>query len=127
MPMSEQNNLGNPLAQIPSAVMAPTALAAVMNEAERWAACAAVWWTSTWAAIFPSSSFVLNRYSGLEVARQEPADIVHKLYFCPVGDQARVAALQKSLMKSYGQFCPVAKAAELFCERWTLLIVRDLA
>ena len=30
-------------------------------------------------------------------------------------------------MKSYGQFCPVAKAAELFCERWTPLIVRDLA
>jgi DNA-binding HxlR family transcriptional regulator len=30
-------------------------------------------------------------------------------------------------MRSYGQFCPVAKAAELFCERWTALILRDLA
>lgn len=30
-------------------------------------------------------------------------------------------------MKSYGQFCPVAKAAELFCERWTALILRELA
>lgn len=30
-------------------------------------------------------------------------------------------------MKTYGQFCPVAKAAELFCERWTALILRDLA
>lgn len=30
-------------------------------------------------------------------------------------------------MKSYGQFCPVAKAAELFCQRWTPLIIRDLA
>jgi DNA-binding HxlR family transcriptional regulator len=30
-------------------------------------------------------------------------------------------------MRSYGQFCPVAKASELFCERWTPLIVRDLA
>jgi len=29
-------------------------------------------------------------------------------------------------MKGYGQFCPVAKAAELFCEKWTPLIVRDL-
>jgi DNA-binding HxlR family transcriptional regulator len=29
-------------------------------------------------------------------------------------------------MKGYGQFCPVAKAAELFCERWTPLIIRDL-
>jgi DNA-binding HxlR family transcriptional regulator len=30
-------------------------------------------------------------------------------------------------MKGYGQFCPVAKAAELFCERWTPLVIRDLA
>ena len=29
-------------------------------------------------------------------------------------------------MKSYRQFCPVAKAAEVFCERWTALILRDL-
>jgi DNA-binding HxlR family transcriptional regulator len=33
----------------------------------------------------------------------------------------------KQTMKGYGQFCPVAKAAELFCERWTPLILRDLA
>ena len=30
-------------------------------------------------------------------------------------------------MKTYGQFCPVAKAAEIFAERWTPLIIRDLA
>jgi DNA-binding HxlR family transcriptional regulator len=30
-------------------------------------------------------------------------------------------------MKTYGQFCPVAKAAELFCQKWTPLIIRDLA
>ena len=30
-------------------------------------------------------------------------------------------------MKRYGQFCPVAKAAEVFCERWTPLVLRDLA
>jgi DNA-binding HxlR family transcriptional regulator len=30
-------------------------------------------------------------------------------------------------MKSYGQFCPVAKASEVFCERWTPLILRELA
>jgi DNA-binding HxlR family transcriptional regulator len=29
-------------------------------------------------------------------------------------------------MRSYGQFCPIAKAAEVFCERWTALIIRDL-
>lgn len=28
---------------------------------------------------------------------------------------------------SYGQFCPLAKAAEVLCERWTLLVVRELA
>ncbi len=30
-------------------------------------------------------------------------------------------------MRTYGQFCPVAKAAQLFCERWTPLIIRDLS
>jgi HxlR-like helix-turn-helix len=29
-------------------------------------------------------------------------------------------------MKPYGQFCPVAKAAEILGDRWTLLIVREL-
>ena len=28
--------------------------------------------------------------------------------------------------RGYGQFCPVAKAAEIFAERWTPLIVREL-
>ena len=31
------------------------------------------------------------------------------------------------MTKPYGQFCPVAKAAEVFCKRWTPLILRDLA
>ncbi|HYW22985.1 MAG TPA: helix-turn-helix domain-containing protein [Terriglobales bacterium] len=29
-------------------------------------------------------------------------------------------------MKGYGQYCPVAKGAEVFAERWTPLIVRNL-
>ena len=29
-------------------------------------------------------------------------------------------------MRGYGQYCPVAKAAEVLGERWTLLVVRDL-
>jgi DNA-binding HxlR family transcriptional regulator len=29
-------------------------------------------------------------------------------------------------MRSYGQFCPVAKAAEIFAERWTPLLLREL-
>ena len=29
-------------------------------------------------------------------------------------------------MKGYGQFCPVAVAAEVFAERWTPLILREL-
>jgi DNA-binding HxlR family transcriptional regulator len=30
------------------------------------------------------------------------------------------------MAKSYGQFCPVAKASEILAERWTPLIVREL-
>ncbi|WP_343116724.1 helix-turn-helix domain-containing protein [Ostreiculturibacter nitratireducens] len=29
-------------------------------------------------------------------------------------------------MRSYGQFCPVAKTAEVFCQRWTPLILRNI-
>ncbi len=29
-------------------------------------------------------------------------------------------------MKTFGQFCPLAQAAQLLCERWTLLVVREL-
>ena len=29
-------------------------------------------------------------------------------------------------MKDYGQFCPIARGAELLAERWTLIIVRNL-
>lgn len=30
-------------------------------------------------------------------------------------------------MKSCGQYCPIARASELFAERWTPIIVRNLA
>src|SRR6478752_764338 len=30
-------------------------------------------------------------------------------------------------MKQYGQFCPIAKALDVVGDRWTLLIVRELA
>ena len=29
-------------------------------------------------------------------------------------------------MKTYSQFCPVAMGAEIFAERWTPLIIREL-
>lgn len=29
-------------------------------------------------------------------------------------------------MNSYGQYCPIAKAAEVFDQRWTLLVIREL-
>ena len=29
-------------------------------------------------------------------------------------------------MRSYGQYCPIAKGAELIGDRWTLLIIREL-
>ena len=32
----------------------------------------------------------------------------------------------RDMPESYGQFCPVAQAAEVLTERWTLLVVREL-
>ena len=31
------------------------------------------------------------------------------------------------MAKGYGQFCPLAKAAEVLCERWTMILVRELS
>src|SRR4030088_1785806 len=31
-----------------------------------------------------------------------------------------------SLMHGYGQYCPVARAAEILADRWTVLIIREL-
>ena len=28
-------------------------------------------------------------------------------------------------MKTYGQFCPLAQAVQLLCERWTLIVIRE--
>jgi DNA-binding HxlR family transcriptional regulator len=38
----------------------------------------------------------------------------------------RAMRWQTPRVRGYGQYCPVAKAAEVLGERWTLLIVRDL-
>lgn len=38
----------------------------------------------------------------------------------------RREAARRDDPKSYGQFCPVAKAAEVFAERWTPLVLREL-
>jgi DNA-binding HxlR family transcriptional regulator len=29
-------------------------------------------------------------------------------------------------MRTYGQYCPIARGAEVFAERWTPLIIRNL-
>jgi DNA-binding HxlR family transcriptional regulator len=31
------------------------------------------------------------------------------------------------MTQTYGQFCPIAMAADFLCTRWTLLIIRELA
>ena len=33
---------------------------------------------------------------------------------------------QQQELGSYGQFCPVAMAAEVICSRWTALVVREM-
>jgi DNA-binding HxlR family transcriptional regulator len=40
--------------------------------------------------------------------------------------RAPAARYPQLTMKGYGQFCPVAKAAEIFAERWTPLVLREL-
>ncbi len=47
---------------------------------------------------------------------------VQELYWIEIDSSDNL----KDVMKSYGQYCPVARAAEILNERWTLLILRDL-
>ena len=34
--------------------------------------------------------------------------------------------MKSATEKSYGQFCPIAMAAEIFCSRWTPLVLREM-
>ena len=39
---------------------------------------------------------------------------------------AAEAGCDTPLVRTYGQYCPVARTAELFAERWTPIIIRNL-
>ena len=39
---------------------------------------------------------------------------------------SRAHRCRLTAMKSYGQYCPIARASEVFAERWTPLIVRNI-
>ena len=43
-----------------------------------------------------------------------------------MGASRKRALIQPSDQPSYGQFCPVAMAAEIVCSRWTALVIREL-
>ena len=38
----------------------------------------------------------------------------------------RTGKILMAQFRGYGQFCPVAMAAEIVCSRWTALVVREL-
>ncbi len=68
-------------------------------------------------------------FSVLNVIRRS-ADL--KFGICTLGRSPVPAAAgvpydpRMARSKTYGQFCPVARAAELFAERWTPLVLREL-
>jgi len=42
------------------------------------------------------------------------------------GLHAGLKARDNAIVRTYGQYCPIARGAEIFAERWTPLIVRNL-
>lgn len=44
----------------------------------------------------------------------------------PIGELLEDVVPEKAAPGSYGQFCPVAMAAEIICSRWTVLILREM-
>src|ERR671939_2130853 len=59
-------------------------------------------------------------------ARCEPTGAVTVLRGSQVELAGPSSAPHLATMSSYGQFCPVALGAEIFAERWTPLILREL-
>lgn len=47
---------------------------------------------------------------------------VQELYWHEIRSSGKIGGT----MKTYGQYCPVARAADILGERWTLLILRDI-
>src|SRR4051812_29422311 len=43
-----------------------------------------------------------------------------------IGLLRRAPGVITSIMHRYGQYCPVARAAEILADRWTVLIIREL-
>src|SRR5262249_60528824 len=50
-----------------------------------------------------------------------PGRIVKNLDFTTRGEVTKIG-----VMRTYGQYCPIARGAEIFAERWTPLIIRNL-
>lgn len=57
-------------------------------------------------------------YQVLQMKRKE----VQNLYYSESGS----SVILSDAMRSYGQYCPVARAAEILSQRWTVLLLRDL-
>jgi DNA-binding HxlR family transcriptional regulator len=52
-----------------------------------------------------------------------PRSVLGQAWVWLVQDLKRMLSIMSS---AYGQFCPVSKAAEIVCERWSPLIIREL-
>jgi DNA-binding HxlR family transcriptional regulator len=57
---------------------------------------------------------------GYDDPRAEPKTSAKNGLLC------RPAGMLPSVMDGYGQYCPVARAAEILADRWTVLIIREL-
>src|ERR1700680_873784 len=73
------------------------------------------------ATIFPSSTVSVDCRSLLQRSSSERGETSSDNELL---SNARVCYAQP--MHRYGQYCPVARAAEILADRWTALIVREL-
>ncbi|MGK9166033.1 helix-turn-helix transcriptional regulator [Inquilinus limosus] len=74
------------------------------------------------------SGIMASLRSGGDPTTQCPPRLLQDLEWARLPGRRKIAGREGAIaVRSYNQFCPVAKAAEIFCERWTALILRDLA
>jgi DNA-binding HxlR family transcriptional regulator len=60
------------------------------------------------------------------VSRGHPTAVGHACEVKKLDFTARRNEGQDGVVRTYGQYCPIARGAEIFAERWTPLIIRNL-
>ena len=79
-----------------------------------------------WSALYGGASFGLEKVIPLPAVEGPFDPLAEGATSTKFGLPRRAPSVIRSSMTLYGQYCPVARAAEILADRWTVLIIREL-